>query len=102
MIDKFEKQMESVLQGEATLLQLAEQTNNNIEKIEAKMREIIDSKKYFGHDDALLDLMMACYMIGRKDQFLATCGDFFGREAVIDTYNKVCIKLGLNRKTLLN
>jgi hypothetical protein len=60
---------------------------------------LIEERRVFGSDD-VMDVIMAGYCIGRKDQAIATFVDLVGKEKVQELYQSVCIELGLEPKRL--
>jgi hypothetical protein len=100
MIDKLKEQLESVLLGEESLLRSADLHNVNIEQLEAEINKLLNRRIIFGSGDNIADLVMGAYMIGRKQQFFASMDHLFGNEQLKSAYQQICIKLGINAKTI--
>jgi hypothetical protein len=47
-----------------------------------------------------MDVIMAGYIIGRRDQFFASMVDLFGKDEVDRIYKQICIELGIKPKQL--
>jgi predicted nucleic acid-binding protein len=102
MIDleaKIMYQLKAILAGEATLLEQAHSFNINVERVEEQVRRLLAEKKIFGSDD-VMDVIMAGYCIGRKDQALASFADLVGKEKLQELFSKVCIELGIQPQRL--
>jgi predicted nucleic acid-binding protein len=96
---KIRRQLAAILAGEATLLEQAHANSINVERVEEQIRRLITEKKVFGSDD-IMDVIMAGYCIGRKDQAIASFVDLIGKEKVQELYHSVCVELGLEPKRL--
>lgn len=99
MLEKLHRQLEAVLAGETSLLEQAHTQNINVERVEEQIRKILAEKRIFGSDD-VMDVIMAGYIIGRRDQFFASMVDLFGKEELDSAYGQVCQKLGIHPKRL--
>jgi hypothetical protein len=96
---KIRRQLAAVLAGEAGLVAEAHKHDINIDRIEEKIKDCLADKKMFGYDD-VLDVINCGYIIGRRDQAIATFVDLVGKEKVQELYQSVCIELGLEPKRL--
>lgn len=99
MIEKLLYQIEAVLAGEATVLEVAQKYNIDIERIDAEIRTLLQDKKVFT-GSMFQDLVMAGYVIGRRDQFFASMSNLFGQEEMKSYYAQVCLKLGIQPKQI--
>lgn len=98
-LEELRSQLKAVLAGEASLLIEAHNFSVNVDRVEAQVRLRIAEQKIFGSDD-IMDIVMAGYMIGRKDQFFASMVRLFGKETLETEYTKVCMELGIKPKSL--
>jgi hypothetical protein len=96
---KIRRQLAAILAGETGLLEQAHNASIDVERVEAQIRRLIEERRVFGSDD-VMDVIMAGYCIGRKDQAIATFVDLVGKEKVQELYQSVCIELGLEPKRL--
>lgn len=92
-------QLKAILSGETGLIEEAHKHSVNVERVEEQIRILLDQKKIFGSDD-IMDIVMAGYVIGRRDQALATFAHLVGKEKLQELYNKICIELGIVARRL--
>ncbi len=99
-IEKLKEQMEIVLHGEKNLLESAHLNHVDLERVEQEIRGVLSRGVIFGTGDQIIDVMMAAYWLGRKDQYFASMHHLFGKEELEKVYGQICIKLGLTPKRL--
>jgi hypothetical protein len=99
MLDKLKRQLQAVLAGETGLLEEAHKHNIDVDRVEFQIRRLLADKKVFGSDD-VMDVIMAGYIIGRRDQFFASMIDLFGKDEVDRIYKQICIELGIVPKRM--
>jgi len=99
MLDKLKRQLQAVLAGETGLLEEAHKYNINVDRVEAQIRRLLGERKIFGSDD-VMDVIMAGYIIGRRDQFFASMIDLFGKDEVDRIYKQICDELGIVPKRM--
>jgi hypothetical protein len=99
MKDKLLHQIEAVIAGEASLLELAHSLNINYERVEEQIRKGLSEKKIFGYDD-IMDIVFVGYCVGRRDGVFASIQNIVGQEELQKLYGQVCLKLGISPRTL--
>lgn len=99
MLDKMKRQLKAVLAGETGLLEEAHKHSIDVDRVEFQIRRLLEEKRIFGSDD-IMDVIMAGYIIGRRDQFFASMVDLFGKDEVDRVYKQICIELGIQPKRL--
>jgi hypothetical protein len=98
--EKVNRQLEIVLEGDAANRASAAEHHVQYDQIEHLIAESIKQKLMFGTGDPMMDLAMAAYCVGRRDQFIASMTDLIGKDEFEKLLNQTCIKLGLQTRKL--
>lgn len=99
-LEKVTRQLEIVLEGDAANRASAAEHHVDYDKIEHVIQESLQKRLMFGTGDPMMDLAMASYCVGRRDQFIASMTDLIGKEEFEKLLNQICIKLGIQTRKL--